>query len=520
MLTLLGLALAVEGEVVRVEGPAFFVTLGADDYLRPDDTVEVFRVVEVANPAGGPPLSDRFSLGEATVVEVGATLTLVQGNARMVNSLRVGDVVVAPDNPPPEPEPEPVVLLEVEPTPAVDGEPTALRADRMAFEKAFVKASATEDLDLRIRIWTAFVDQFPESDLVGVVRAELNALDALRAAAEASPAPTDSTPEAPFVLTMRTAAPETAQRGEDVVVSVTIPELNRVTASRVYFRRFDEWAWREAPLDRYGDTSLRGVIPGEAVQPPGVEWYIAAEDYEHGEFRAGSPTDPKAFAVTGDPPAPDVQDRSTVSLRYEFVDFYNLTGADRWHQAEGDFVYRVDRGPLWSVGMGGGYYQGVSAPPSVIDDFEGTVPDDALTPVGYKYAYGQMELSLAPSFALLGRAVMGVQLDGFNVGGEARVRVGPDEGTNLLLGGGFIPGIGQEFELALDFKAVPRVPMLAAVNVTNQPGLELQEVGVRLIYEARFEVTEHVQLGARVGYQLRNINHAGPALGASAVFSW
>lgn len=520
MLTLLGLALAVEGEVVRVEGPTFFVTLGAEDYLRPEDTVEVFRVVEVANPSGGAPLSDRFSLGEATVVEVGATLTLVHGNPRMVNSLRVGDVVVAPDNPPPEPEPEPVVLLEVQPTPAVDGEPNVLSADRMAFEQAFIKASATDDLALRVRIWTAFVDQFPESALVEVVRAELNALEALREAENASPAPTASTPEEPFVLSIRSAGPETAERGKDVVVTATIPELNRVTASRVYFRRVDEQVWREAPMDRYGDTSLRGVIPGEAVQPPGLEWYIAAEDYEHGEFRSGGPSRPETVSVAATPITPEVQDRSTVSLRYEFVDFYNLTGVDRWHQAEGDFVYRIDRGPLWSVGMGGGYYQGVSAPPSVIEDFRGAVLEEYLTEVGYKYAYGQMELSLAPSLGVLARAVMGVQLDGFNVGGEARVRVGPDEGTNLLLGGGFIPGIGQEFELALDFKAVPRVPMLAAVNVTNQPGLDLQEVGVRLIYEARFEVTDHVQLGARVGYQLRNINHAGPALGASTVFSW
>jgi hypothetical protein len=519
VLLLLSLGWAVEAEVVRVEGPQFFVTLGADDLVLPGDTVEVFRVVEVANPSGGAPLSDRFSLGTASIIEVGATLTLVQGSPKTSKSLRVGDIVVAPDNEPPPPEPEPVVLLEASPeTATTDGE-SVLGPDRLAFEQAFRQASATEDLAVRSRIWTAFVDQFPDSSLVSVVRTELKALEALQEVEVV----TTTAPDAPvedFILKMRASSPTEARAGEPVVVSVTVPELNRVTASRIYFRRMDEQTWREAPLDRYGDTSLRGAIPGEAVQAPGIEWYVALQDYEHGEFNAGSPANAKSVRVQATPEPEGVEDRSTVSLRYEFVDFYYLSGADRWHQAEGDFIYRIDRSVLYSVGMGGGYYQGVSGPPSLIAELEGAALDEVLTEVGYKYAYGQVELRLAPLFAIQGRAVMGVQLDGFSIGGEGRVRLGPDEGTNLLLGGGFVPGIGQEFELALDFEAVPRVPMLAAVNVTNQPGLDLQELGVRLVYEARFAVNDQFELGGRLGYQLRNINHSGPAFGVTSVFSW
>ena len=140
--------------------------------------------------------------------------------------------------------------------------------------------------------------------------------------------------------------------------------------------------------------------------------------------------------------------------------------------------------------------------------------------VGYKYAYGLLELRLSPMLAVQGRGVMGVQLGGFNVGAEGRLRIGRDEGTNLLLGGGFIPDIGQEFELALDFDAVPRMPMLAGVEVTNQPGLDVADLGVRLIYEARYELNDSVQVGGRLGYQLRNTNHSGPAFGATTVFSW
>ena len=209
-----------------------------------------------------------------------------------------------------------------------------------------------------------------------------------------------------------------------------------------------------------------------------------------------------------------------MSLRYEFVDFYYLTGADRWQQAEGDFVYRIDRRQLYSVGVGGGYYQGVSAPPQLVDTLDREDLGDAVTPVGYKYAYGHLELRLLPLLALQGRAVMGVQLDGFSIGGEGRLRLGREESSNLLLGGGFVPGIGQEFELALDLDAVPRVPMLAGVYVTNQPGLDLSDLGVRLVYEARYALNDQIELGGRLGYQLRNINHSGPAFGLTAVFSW
>ncbi len=511
MFLLLNLALAAEADIVRIEGPTFFVALGHDDHVRSGDTVTVVRRVQVTDPVTGRTLSDRFTVGEAEIVEVGASLTLVRASPSTVAALRLGDVVIAPEH---EPEPEPLVFVEVEAEP---GAVTTVSADRRGFEEAFRRSAATQDLEERERLWRAFVAQFPESSLVPVVQAELRAIEALKTSA---PALVEPVPAEDFVLKLQATGAATVEEGSPFEVVVTVPQLNRVTASRLYFRRLGEQTWREAPLDQAGDTALRGQVPEEAVRPPGVEWYVSVEDYEHGEFRAGNPSQPRLTEVTGVAEAPAVVDRSTVSLRYEFVDFYYLTGADRWQQAEGDFVYRIDRRQLYSVGVGGGYYQGVSAPPSIIDTLDREDLADAVTAVGYKYAYGQLELRLLPLVAIQGRAVMGVQLDGFSVGGEGRLRLGREDSSNLLLGGGFVPGIGQEFELALDFDAVPRVPMLAGVYVTNQPGLDLSDLGVRLVYEARYALNEQVELGGRVGYQLRNINHSGPAFGLTAVFSW
>jgi hypothetical protein len=68
--------------------------------------------------------------------------------------------------------------------------------------------------------------------------------------------------------------------------------------------------------------------------------------------------------------------------------------------------------------------------------------------------------------------------------------------------------------------------MAAAVELTDLPGLARQDgstiddYGVRLITDARYAFSERLQLGGRVGYQLRNIDHAGFSGGVQAVLSW
>ena len=105
-------------------------------------------------------------------------------------------------------------------------------------------------------------------------------------------------------------------------------------------------------------------------------------------------------------------------------------------------------------------------------------------------------------------------------GMEGRIRLGPEAGTNLEAGAANIGNIGQSYLLRLSWDSVPKVPMAAGVHVTNQPGLSQDDYGVRLTYEARYAVTDWLEMGAQTGWQLRNINHAGPSIGSTAVFSW
>jgi hypothetical protein len=80
--------------------------------------------------------------------------------------------------------------------------------------------------------------------------------------------------------------------------------------------------------------------------------------------------------------------------------------------------------------------------------------------------------------------------------------------------------IGQAYTLDLSWDTVERLPMRAGVEVTNQPGVSQEDYGVRLLTELRYEVTDAVQVGGRLGYQLRNIEHAGPSFGGVLVFGW
>jgi hypothetical protein len=493
--------------VLRIEGADFFVDLGSMDGVQAGDPVQVVRIVEVRTPEGQV-LRDRFQVGQAVVVEVGEELTLIQGDPALRLHLQLGDVVITPDRAPPAiapptdppaetPSGEPVVAA---PDPAVE-----------AFLDAFAQASASSDPAQRARTWDAFLRRHPDGATATLARQELQSLAALDAAEPgAAPAPE------PELVAFADAVRVT---DEDTVLSVvvTVPELARVTEGWLYYRREGEDSYRRVVLDQLGDTALVGRVPEAAVQPPAVEWFVSLNDWELGEVWVGSPSDPRSTEVRVGALAPEPERRSQVQLGYEFVNFYVGAPVDRWHAADADFTYRIDRSVLHRVGVGYGYTQGVGASVQDVREFGDAVET---TPVGFKYGYLELELAFTPFVGLVMQGMGGVQLGGFDVGGALKVRLGREEGTNLLLGAQTLGDIGNVYEIELGWDTVERAPMRAGVYVTNQPGVSRSDYGVRLRYQVLYELTPQLSVGARVGYQLRNITHTGPSAGATAVFSW
>ena len=121
-------------------------------------------------------------------------------------------------------------------------------------------------------------------------------------------------------------------------------------------------------------------------------------------------------------------------------------------------------------------------------------------------------------FGVMGKALAGVDRSGFGAGFEGRIRIGREDGTNLVLGSGFTKGIGNKNDLTLSWDRVQGWPMAASVIVTNEP--VMADYGVRFLYQVGRSVTDYCDLSARLSYQLRDINHNGFGLGLSTSFHW
>lgn len=531
-------ALAAEGQVLRLEGPRFFVDIGAQDGVRAGDEVQLMRVVELFDPDQGRTLRDRFSIGTGQIIEVGEVLTLVAASPAVMERLELGDVVLATSRPiePVRTAPAPVVVVPA--APASDDVEATQR--HTAFLEAFAQAARAPDLAARRVTWQRFLEGQPESAMRAVVEEEIRAILELEAAARqgpaapaqveggrqfvaapAEPAPASAPePTGPAPLVVIPSAVSKIHAGRPVQVSVTVPEIHRVDRAELFYRREGAATWQQVTMQPFGDTVLGARIPASVVEEPAVQWHVVVREHGGAEQRVPEAPAVRSSKVFREVAEPSIRDRSQVSLTYEFVDFYGLKRADWFSIFEADFLYRVGAGPLHSMRIGYGVYDGVSGPVADLDAASDAQLPSLTSDVGYKYGVLEFELSVSQWLALLPRGIVGVQIDGMAMGMGGTVRIGQEEGTSLLVGGLHLGDVGQLYQLQLAWNTVPSVPMAAEVSVTNQPGVSLDDYGVRLVYEARYELTDWVQVGGRVGYQLRNIFHNGPGFGATVVFGW
>lgn len=529
LLLVTSLALAaepVEATVLGLDGVRAYADLGRADGVAKGQTVLVYETIEVVDPVSGRALTDRFPLGELRVVEAGETLSLLQGDPALMMRVEVGDAilleaprlspVVRPQPTPARPEPS---APSAATTQVVVQVPEDLEALSLAFDR-----SAGASLDDRLVIWSGWRATYPSSPMVEAVDAELLWLQE-ELAAPSGPVVVAAPEPLLEPLVLEAVAPSQAYSGAPLEVVLTAKQPDRVEAALLHYKRGDEQAFRVVEMRRSGDAAWVAEIPDEVVAPPGVGWFVAVQEREGEElFAGGTPKRPTQTPI--ELPVdytPTRAERSQVKLFYEYVDFYQLEGVDRFQRFEADFLYRVNA-TLHSVRVGYGVYNGLSAPTRIIDDaYEANTPAvarDALQEVGFNFGYTELELRFVDWFSVIGRGVVGVENSGLTAGVQGRVRLGREEGTNLLLGAARVGTIGDEYLIQLNWDTVPRLPMGAGVHVTNQPGISPDDYGVRLIYEARYELTDWVEIGGRFGWQFRNIFHSGPSFGAGAVFSW
>jgi hypothetical protein len=119
---------------------------------------------------------------------------------------------------------------------------------------------------------------------------------------------------------------------------------------------------------------------------------------------------------------------------------------------------------------------------------------------------------------LVPKLLLGQTVSGPGIGGELKLRIGQETGTNLLVGGQLLKDFGAQGLLQLEWNVVRNWPMSAAVVVTNQPAQE--NIGVRIVYQISYRARPWLQPTLRLGYNVRNIAHGGMSIGLGLIMSW
>jgi hypothetical protein len=284
------------------------------------------------------------------------------------------------------------------------------------------------------------------------------------------------------------------------------------------------------------------------VKGPAVEWYVEIADAT-GEMTPvlGSRSDPNRISVDDSvEEEPIQQNRSHIDMHVDYVDFDGKLnkGFDQYYLAEADFTYRFLT-PIYAVRLGFGTLSGTGGPKDVIDLDETNCLDEGgnfrCRQVEFSYVYTEFEFRLRKNVALMLRPQAGLlttdtrmqtaagRCRGANVdgcefftglGGRARLRLGEEGGTNLVLGAGFTDGVGTVLEAAYSWLPKRSIPVQLSVQVTDMPVPE--DFGVRLIGDIGWRSSDVSWFypSLRLSYQARDINHTGLSGGLAMNFDW
>jgi hypothetical protein len=310
--------------------------------------------------------------------------------------------------------------------------------------------------------------------------------------------------------------------------------------------------YTRSELVRDGDAYLRGTIDGSLVRGNRVDWYVevasAVANDDESAPAIGSSDMPRSITidrtVVEEPIAPN---RTHIDGHVDYVDFDGKFGKgyDQYYQAELDFTYRFLE-PVYAVRLGFGTLSGTGGPKDVIDAAPNTCIENIngmdvyqCRRMTFSYVYTEVELRIRPNVALMLRPQAGIlttdtmdttegdRCQGGDItdcsfnkgyGARGRLRLGAEEGTNLVIGAAFTSRVGTVLEAAYHWLPNKIVPVQITVQVTDQPVVE--DFGVRLIADVGLRRVPYFYPSARFSYQARDIDHSGFGGGIALNFDW
>jgi hypothetical protein len=527
-LEIIGTVLAVQDEnAITDEERELVVDLGADRGGSEGLLVELWRPLKLKHPVTGKLIVDRFRIGTVKLGQVRPTLALASAAGSLARPATAGDLVILRRaRVEASPVPAPVAPTRTSPTaPPGPAAPSAAELEVREVSELFDSLAGKDPVE-RIRKYEAYVRANPSGRFARVLYEEAASLRKLLKKEEAQQV---GVPEEPVPTAVSFQPPPGAMEGMPLRIAIELSDV--ATGAVIHLRPAGRQAYVSVPMVATGRGYFSVSLPAERVVAPRLEYFIEATVPGGKAFPVeGSGGEPRVVSVTDTALAKPRGDLSTsFVLMTDYADFNRLRGNDYVWQTEGYLGVRYgDRG-VRALRSGFGVYRGRGGSIEELDRAK-----DALDgrKVGLTYGYLETEFGVSPSFSLIGRLAIGLLDDGVTAGGQAFFRVGSDLGTNLLLGGEILGGVGLRTIAQLELNVFERVPIVIRAETTNQPaggapdpddkGVALgdSERGTRTILQVGYRVLPALAVSIRGSVQGRTINHAGPGMGGGLSLRW
>lgn len=511
----------VRAHAVKLEAGELYFDAGRAAGLVPGLPARIKRPIELKHPVTGKLVADELPLGELTVAVVGEHLSMLVPRGLPVREGDVVEVLVPREEKPLAGDATPVVV--VAPEAALPSLPVVDAASREAV--ALFTAQAGTGIDERIAGWEEWLGTHAASPLAPGIRTELERLRVLRREIVIEEGARAAV--APSIDAVMHAVPSRGRQQMPFTLAFVIPELAQVATGWLHYRKSGDATFRRLELTPEGDGYLRAELPAEVVEDPGLDYFV--EVLTRGGLvgvAVGSAEQP--IFVPVDAPITsriftERRNRSRISLigsLRDFATFDSRTGTDGTDAAygdriasfEADFLYRLyTRLHGIRVGFGVLSGEGGNANPDPMNDTP--------RPATFNYAYTELEFRTSKRMAVLARAVAGVGRTGLGFGAEGRLRLGPEEGTNLTAGASSIAETGFLSELVLQWAVFHSIPLGFGIAVGDQPNPG-GDLGVRFTADIGFRVVPWMTPTIQVSYQGRSLEHSGVGAGLGMVFDW
>jgi hypothetical protein len=498
---------ASEGTVLTIDAGDLVVDFGSDKGAQEGQSVELWRPMRLRHPVTGQVLTDRFRIGTVHLTQVRPTLSLAKADGTFLRPPAAGDAVRLQE----DPARSAPILRSMDAVPA----PPPVRAiptdpDALALADLFTSLQGVDPAG-RARAYGEFTKARPASRFARVLREEIQAL--VSGAAERNAG--EHGPTAPPARPASFAPFERVPEGVPQQLAIELDQ--KYVGAVVHVRSHGEAAYRSIAMSAIGPRYWSATIPADAIRDSGLEYFVEGVPAEGAAIAvAGKADDPRRAEVEGSHrAAPPGRTLAQAALWSELATFNTKKANDWVFQTEGNFGWRLADEGIRAVRSGFGVIRGKGGSLDNLD-VRGLPP----TSVGLTYGYVEAELGITPVFGLIGRPIVGLRDDGIEGGAQGFARIGNDLRTNLLLGGEVLGGVGLRGIVELDWRTIPRVPVMFRSEVTNQPAGSGGDIGVRAIAQAGYQIVKDFTVSARGSYQGRTINHAGPGGGLGASYQW